>query len=128
LYFWSVANEHQNAAAKTGHAVWRLIADPHRGLFTATAASSTILRKGVVKNAVEPAWLAASVKSGAGARGWAAKLDQILFSSMRATRSRRTPAVLLLRRDRRQSFSAAWEQGNGVSSRLARDIDALLAS
>ncbi len=116
----------QNRVTPTGD----IVADPHRGLFTGNRgiihdpATRTLLRK----RWSSPAWITCLCEF----RGWRRKVMggrswTVLFFLDEATAfAAGHRPCFFCRRDDANRFRAAWQKGNGVSSILARDIDAVL--
>ena len=107
-----------------------IIADPHRGLFTGNRgiihdpATKTLLKK----RWSNPAWLIClcefrgrrrEVMSG---RSW----TELFFLDEATALAAGHRPCFFCRRDDANRFRSAWEEGNGVSRVLARDIDAVL--
>ena len=107
-----------------------IIADPHRGLFTGNRgiihdpATKTLL----ARRWSNPAWLVCLCeykgrrREVMGGRSW----TELFFLDEATAFAAGHRPCFYCRRDDANRFRAAWEQGNGVSSRLARDIDAVL--
>ena len=107
-----------------------IIADPHRGLFTGNRgiihdpATKTLLRK----HWSTPAWLVCLCEF----KGWRRKVmggrswTELFFLDEATAFAAGHRPCFVCRRDDANRFRAAWERGNGVSSVLARDIDAVL--
>ena len=116
----------QNRVTPTGE----IIADPHRGLFTGNRgiihdpATKTLLRK----RWASPAWITCVCEF----RGWRRKVmggrswTELFFLDEATALAAGHRPCFFCRRDDANRFRAAWEQGNGVSSVLARDIDTVL--
>src|SRR5260221_8804650 len=107
-----------------------IIATPHRGLFTGNRgiihdpATKTLLKK----RWSTPAWLTCVCEF----RGWRRKVmgtrswTELFFLDEATAFAAGHRPCFFCRRDDANRFRAAWEQGNAVSSVLARDIDAVL--
>jgi hypothetical protein len=107
-----------------------IIADPHRGLFTGNRgiihdpATKTLLRK----RWSNPAWLICVCefrgrrREVMGGRSW----TELFFLDEATAFAAGHRPCFFCRRDDALKFRAAWEQGNGVASVLAPDIDAVL--
>jgi hypothetical protein len=116
----------QNRVMPTGD----IVADPHRGLFTGNRgiihdpATKTLLRK----RWASPAWITCVCEF----RGWRRKVmggrswTELFFLDEATALAAGHRPCFFCRRDDANRFRAAWEQGNGVSSVLARDIDTVL--
>ena len=107
-----------------------IVADPHRGLFTGNRgiihdpASKTLLRK----RWSSPAWLTCVCefrgrrRQVMGGRSW----TELFFLDEATAFAAGHRPCYYCRRDDANRFRAAWEQGNGVASVLAPEIDAVL--
>jgi hypothetical protein len=107
-----------------------IIADPHRGLFTGNRgiiddpATKTLLRK----RWSNPAWLTCVCefrgrrRKVMGGRSW----TELFFLDEATAFAAGHRPCFYCRRDDANRFRAAWEEGNGVTSVLAPDIDAVL--
>jgi hypothetical protein len=107
-----------------------IIADPHRGLFTGNRgiihdpATKTLLKK----RWSSPAWLVCLCEF----RGWRRNVmggrswTELFFLDEATAFAAGHRPCFFCRREDANRFRAAWEQGNGVSPVLARDIDAVL--
>ena len=116
----------QNRVTPTGD----IVADPHRGLFTGNRgiihdpATRTLLRK----RWSSPAWITCLCEF----RGWRRKVmggrswTELFFLDEATAFAAGHRPCFFCRRDDANRFRAAWQKGNGVSSILARDIDAVL--
>ncbi len=116
----------QNRVTPTGD----IIATPHRGLFTGNRgiihdpATRTLLRR----RWASPAWLTCVCefrgrrRQVMGGRSW----TELFFLDEATALAAGHRPCFFCRRDDAVRFRAAWEQGNGVSRVLARDIDAAL--
>ena len=116
----------QNRVTPTGD----IIADPHRGLLTGNRgiihdpATKTLLRK----RWASPAWITCVCEF----RGWRRKVmggrswTELFFLDEATALAAGHRPCFFCRRDDANCFRAAWQQGNGVPSVLARDIDAVL--
>ena len=116
----------QNRVTPTGD----IVADPHRGLFTGNRgiihdpATRTLLRK----RWSSPAWITCLCEF----RGWRRKVmggrswTELFFLDEATAFAAGHRPCYFCRRDDANRFRAAWQKGNGVSSILARDIDAVL--
>jgi hypothetical protein len=116
----------QNRVTPTGD----IVADPHRGLFTGNRgiihdpASRTLLRK----RWSSPAWITCLCEF----RGWRRKVmgrrswTELFFLDEATAFAAGHRPCFFCRRDDANRFRAAWQNGNGVSSILARDMDAVL--
>jgi hypothetical protein len=116
----------QNRVTPTGD----IVADPHRGLFTGNRgiihdpARRTLLRK----RWSSPAWITCLCEF----RGWRRKVmggrswTELFFLDEATAFAAGHRPCYFCRRDDANRFRAAWQKGNGVSSILARDIDAVL--
>jgi hypothetical protein len=106
-----------------------IIATPHRGMFTGNRgiihdpATRTLTRRWV-----SPAWLTCVCefrgrrREVMGGRSW----TELFFLDEATALSAGHRPCFYCRRDDANRFRAAWEKGNGVAGRLARDIDAVL--
>jgi hypothetical protein len=116
----------QNRVTPTGD----IVADPHRGLFTGNRgiihdpATRTLLRK----RWSGPAWITCLCEF----RGWRRKVmgrrswTELFFLDEATAFAAGHRPCFFCRRDDANRFRAAWQKGNGVSSILARDMDAVL--
>jgi hypothetical protein len=107
-----------------------IVADPHRGLFTGNRgiihdpASKTLLRK----RWSSPAWLTCvrefrgRRRRVMGGRSW----TELFFLDEATAFAAGHRPCFYCRRDDANRFRATWEQGNGVASVLAPEIDAVL--
>jgi hypothetical protein len=107
-----------------------IVADPHRGLFTGNRgiihdpASKTLLRK----RWSSPAWLTCVCefrgrrRQVMGGRSW----TELFFLDEATAFAAGHRPCFYCRREDANRFRAAWEQGNGVASVLAPEIDAVL--
>ena len=107
-----------------------IVADPHRGLFTGNRgiihdpASKTLLKK----RWSSPAWLTCVCefrgrrRKVMGGRSW----TELFFLDEATAFAAGHRPCFYCRRDDANRFRAAWEQGNGVASVLAPEIDAVL--
>ena len=107
-----------------------IVADPHRGLFTGNRgiihdpATKTLLRK----RWSSPAWLTCVCefrgrrRKVMGGRSW----TELFFLDEATAFAAGHRPCFYCRRDDANRFRAAWEQGNGVASVLAPEIDAVL--
>ena len=116
----------QNRVTPTGE----IIATPHRGMFTGNRgiihdpATKTLLRK----RWSSPAWITCVCEF----RGWRRKVmggrswTELFFLDEATAFAAGHRPCFFCRRDDANRFRAAWEEGNGVSRVLARDMDAVL--
>lgn len=116
----------QNRVTPTGD----IVADPHRGLFTGNRgiihdpATKTLLKK----RWSSPAWITCVCEF----RGWRREVmggrswTELFFLDEATALAAGHRPCFFCRRDDANRFRAAWQQGNGVASVLARDVDALL--
>ena len=116
----------QNRVTPTGD----IIATPHRGLFTGNRgiihdpATKTLLKK----RWSSPAWITCVCEF----RGWRRKVmggrswTELFFLDEATAFAAGHRPCFFCRRDDANRFRAAWEEGNGVKSILAREIDAVL--
>src|SRR6201990_297025 len=116
----------QNRVLPTGD----IVADPHRGLFTGNRgiihdpATKTLLNK----RWSNPAWLVCVCefkgrwREAMGGRSW----TELFFLDEATAFAAGHRPCFYCRRARAKRFREAVEQRNGVSSRLARDMDAVL--
>ena len=107
-----------------------IVADPHRGLFTGNRgiihdpATKTLLNR----RWSSPAWITCVCEF----RGWRRKVmggrswTELFFLDEATALAAGHRPCFFCRRDDANRFRAAWEEGNGVSRVLARDIDAVL--
>ena len=107
-----------------------VVADPHRGLFTGNRgiihdpATKTLLKK----RWSSPAWITCVCEF----RGWRRKVmggrswTELFFLDEATAFAAGHRPCFFCRRDDANRFRAAWEEGNGVKSILAREIDAVL--
>ena len=116
----------QNRVTPTGD----IIVTPHRGLFTGNRgiihdpATKTLLRK----RWASPAWITCVCEF----RGWRRQVmatqswtELFFLDEATALAAGHRPCFFCRRADANR-FRAAWEQGNGVASIGAREIDAVL--
>src|SRR4051794_18899269 len=115
----------QNRVTPTGD----IIATPHRGLLTGNRgiihdpATKTLTRRWAGK-----AWLTCVCefrgrrREVMGGRSW----TELFFLDEATALAAGHRPCFYCRRDDANRFRAAWDQGNGVSNVLARDIDAVL--
>jgi hypothetical protein len=115
----------QNRVTPTGD----IIATPHRGLFTGNRgiihdpATKTLTRRWA-----SAAWLTCVCefrgrrREVMGGRSW----TELFFLDEATALAAGHRPCFYCRRDDANRFRAAWEQGNGVSNILAREIDAVL--
>ena len=116
----------QNRVTPTGD----IIATPHRGMFTGNRGiihdpkTKTLL----TRRWASQAWLTCLCefrgrrREGMGGRGW----TELFFLDEATAFAAGHRPCFFCRRDDANRFRAAWEEGNGVSGVLARDIDAVL--
>jgi hypothetical protein len=116
----------QNRVTPTGD----IIATPHRGMFTGNRgiihdpATKTLLKK----RWSSPAWITCVCEF----RGWRRKVmggrswTELFFLDEATAFAAGHRPCFFCRRDDANRFRAAWEEGNGVSGVLAREIDAVL--
>ena len=116
----------QNRVTPTGD----IIATAHRGLFTGNRgiihdpATKTLLKK----RWSSPAWITCVCEF----RGWRRKVmggrswTELFFLDEATAFAAGHRPCFFCRRDDANRFRAAWEEGNGVKSILAREIDAVL--
>jgi hypothetical protein len=116
----------QNRVTPTGD----IIATAHRGLFTGNRgiihdpATKTLLKK----RWSSPAWITCVCEF----RGWRRKVmggrswTELFFLDEATAFAAGHRPCFFCRRDDALRFRAAWEEGNGVESILAREIDAVL--
>jgi len=116
----------QNRVTPTGE----IIATPHRGMFTGNRgiihdpASKTLLKK----RWSSPAWITCVCEF----RGWRRQVmgtrswTELFFLDEATAFAAGHRPCFFCRRDDANRFRAAWEEGNGVTSVLARAIDAVL--
>ena len=107
-----------------------IIATAHRGMFTGNRgiihdpASKTLLKK----RWSSPAWITCVCEF----RGWRRKVmggrswTELFFLDEATAFAAGHRPCFFCRRDDANRFRAAWEEGNGVKSILAREIDAVL--
>src|SRR5207302_2118647 len=107
-----------------------IVGDPHRGLFTGNRgiihdpATKMLLKK----RWSNQAWLICLCefrgrwREVMGGRSW----TELFFLDEATALAAGHRPCFYCRRDEANAFRAAWEEGNGVSSVLARDIDAVL--
>jgi hypothetical protein len=107
-----------------------IVVDPHRGMFTGNRgiihdpATRTLLSK----RWSSPAWLTCVCefrgrrRKVMGGRSW----TELFFLDDATAFSAGHRPCFYCRRNDANRFRAAWEEGNGVSEILARDIDAVL--
>ena len=115
----------QNRVTPTGD----IVATPHRGLFTGNRgiihdpATKTLTRRWA-----SPAWLTCVCEFRGrrrvvmGGRSW----TELFFLDEATALAAGHRPCFYCRRDDADRFRSCWEQGNGVSRVLARDIDAVL--
>jgi hypothetical protein len=115
----------QNRVTPTGD----IIATPHRGMFTGNRgiihdpATKTLTRRWA-----SPAWLTCVCefkgrrREVMGGRSW----TELFFLDEATALAAGHRPCFFCRRDDAVRFRAAWEEGNGVTRVLARDIDAVL--
>lgn len=116
----------QNRVTPTGE----IIATPYRGMFTGNRgiihdpATRTLLSK----RWASPAWITCVCEF----RGWRRKVmgtrswTELFFLDEATALAAGHRPCFFCRRDDANRFRAAWEQGNGVASIRARDIDTAL--
>jgi hypothetical protein len=116
----------QNRVLPTGD----IVADPHRGLFTGNRgiihdpATKTLLNK----RWSNPAWLVCVCefegrrREVMGGRSW----TELFFLDEATALAAGHRPCFFCRREDAERFRSCWEEGNGVSRMLARDIDAVL--
>jgi len=116
----------QNRVTPTGD----IIATAHRGMFTGNRgiihdpATKTLLKK----RWSSPAWITCVCEF----RGWRRKVmggrswTELFFLDEATAFAAGHRPCFFCRRDDANRFRAAWEEGNGVKSILAREIDAVL--
>ena len=114
----------QNRVTPTGD----IIATPHRGMFTGNRgiihdpATKTLLKK----RWSSPAWITCVCEF----RGWRRKVmggrswTELFFLDEATAFAAGHRPCFFCRRDDANRFRAAWEEGNGVKSIRAREIDA----
>jgi len=107
-----------------------IIADPHRGLFTGNRGiihdpeTKTLLKK----RWSSPAWITCVCEF----RGWRRKVmgtrswTELFFLDEATAFAAGHRPCFFCRRDDANRFRAAWEEGNGVKSILAREMDRVL--
>jgi hypothetical protein len=107
-----------------------IIATPHRGMFTGNRgiihdpATKTLLKK----RWSSPAWITCVCEF----RGWRRPVmgrrswTELFFLDEATAFAAGHRPCFFCRRDDANRFRAAWEEGNGVNSILAREIDAVL--
>ena len=107
-----------------------IVADPHRGLFTGNRgiihdpATKTLLKK----RWSSPAWLTCTCefrgrrREVMATRSW----TELFFLDEATAFAAGHRPCFFCRRDDANRFRAAWEEGNGARSVLARDVDAVL--
>jgi hypothetical protein len=115
----------QNRVTPTGD----IIATPHRGMFTGNRgiihdpATKTLTRRWA-----SPAWLTCVCefrgwrRAVMGGRSW----TELFFLDEATAFAAGHRPCFFCRRDDANRFRAAWEEGNGVTNVLAREIDAVL--
>jgi hypothetical protein len=118
----------QNRVTPTGD----IVATAHRGMFTGNRgiihdpATKTLLKK----RWSSPAWITCVCEF----RGWRRKVmggrswTELFFLDEATAFAAGHRPCFFCRRDDANRFRAAWEEGNGVKSILAREIDAVLHS
>jgi hypothetical protein len=116
----------QNRVTPSGE----IVADPHRGLFTGNRgiihdpAAKTLLKK----RWSNPAWLTCVCefrgrrRKVMGGRSW----TELFFLDEATAFAAGHRPCFYCRRDDANRFRAAWQEGNGVGSVLAPEIDAVL--
>ena len=116
----------QNRVTPTGD----IIATPHRGLFTGNRGiihdpeTKTLLKK----RWSSPAWITCVCEF----RGWRRKVmgtrswTELFFLDEATAFAAGHRPCFFCRRDDANRFRAAWEEGNGVKSILAREMDRVL--
>ena len=116
----------QNRVMPTGE----IVATPHRGMFTGNRgiihdpATKTLLKK----RWATPAWITCVCEF----RGWRRKVmgtrswTELFFLDEATAFAAGHRPCFFCRRDDANRFRAAWQDGNGVTDILARDMDALL--
>ena len=116
----------QNRVTPSGE----IVADPHRGLFTGNRgiihdpATKTLLKK----RWSNPAWLTCVCefrgrrRKVMGGRSW----TELFFLDEATAFAAGHRPCFYCRRDDAHRFRAAWQEGNGVGSVLAPEIDAVL--
>jgi hypothetical protein len=116
----------QNRVMPTGD----IIATPHRGLFTGNRgiihdpATKTLLRK----RWASPAWIICVCEF----RGWRRKVmgtrswTELFFLDEATAFAAGHRPCFFCRRDDANRFRASWQEGNGVTGTLAREMDAVL--
>jgi hypothetical protein len=116
----------QNRVLPTGD----IVADPYRGMFTGNRgiihdpATKTLLNK----RWSSPAWLICVCefegrrREVMGGRSW----TELFFLDEATAFAAGHRPCFFCRRDDAERFRSCWEEGNGVSRVLARDIDAVL--
>src|SRR6185503_4636076 len=107
-----------------------IVADPHRGLFTGNRGiihdpeTKTLLKK----RWSSPAWITCVCEF----RGWRRKVmgtrswTELFFLDEATAFAAGHRPCFFCRRDDANRFRAAWEEGNGVKSILAREMDRVL--
>jgi hypothetical protein len=116
----------QNRVTPTGD----IVADPNRGIFTGNRgiihdpATKTLLKK----RWSSPAWITCVCEF----RGWRRKVmggrswTELFFLDEATAFAAGHRPCFFCRRDDANRFRAAWQQGNGVTDVLARDMDKVL--
>jgi hypothetical protein len=116
----------QNRVTPTGD----IVADPNRGIFTGNRgiihdpATKTLLKK----RWSSPAWLTCVCEF----RGWRRKVmggrswTELFFLDEATAFAAGHRPCFFCRRDDANRFRAAWEEGNGVTDVLAKEMDAVL--
>ena len=116
----------QNRVTPTGD----IVADPNRGIFTGNRgiihdpATKTLLKK----RWSSPAWITCVCEF----RGWRRKVmggrswTELFFLDEATAFAAGHRPCFFCRRDDASRFRAAWQQGNGVTDILARDMDKVL--
>ena len=116
----------QNRVMPTGE----IVATPHRGMFTGNRgiihdpATKMLLKK----RWATPAWITCVCEF----RGWRRKVmgtrswTELFFLDEATAFAAGHRPCFFCRRDDANRFRAAWQEGNGVTDILARDMDALL--
>jgi hypothetical protein len=116
----------QNRVTPTGE----IIATPHRGLFTGNRGiiHDSTTRTLLTRRWASQAWLICVCdfrgrrREVMGARSW----TELFFLDEATALAAGHRPCFFCRRDDANRFRAAWEEGNGVTNVLARDIDAVL--
>jgi hypothetical protein len=116
----------QNRVTPTGE----IIATPHRGMFTGNRGiiHDPATRMLLTRRWANKAWLTCVCefrgrrREVMGGRSW----TELFFLDEATAFAAGHRPCFFCRRDDANRFRAAWEQGNGVTNTLARDIDAVL--